>query len=83
MNRSWQIKIIVVLTLIMFVGYHLTCFAQEQTLTLDQVVSIALERNPQIAIFRHSKTAARPSHRGARDARPTTAASSQLSFSAL
>ncbi len=58
MNRSWQIKIIVVLTLIMFVGYHLTCFAQELTLTLDQVVSIALERNPQIAIFRHSKAAA-------------------------
>ena len=58
MNRNWRVKMIVILTFIMSVGYHLTSFAQELTLTLDQVINIALERNPLIAISRQSKDAA-------------------------
>ncbi len=58
MNRNWRVKIIVIFTFIIFVSYHQTGLAQEQTLTLDDVISIALERNPLIAVSRHSRTAA-------------------------
>jgi len=58
MNRNWQIKIIIFLTFVISISHYQICTAQEQTLTLDQVVSIAVERNPQIAVFRQSRAAA-------------------------
>ncbi len=58
MNPSRRIKIVVFLAFIISIGHYQICTAQEQTLTIEQVISIAQERNPLIAIFRHSRTAA-------------------------
>jgi len=58
MNHNWRVKIVVFLGLIISMNQSQMSAAEEQMLTLEQVVSIAMERNPLIAIFRQSMTAA-------------------------
>jgi outer membrane protein TolC len=58
MNRNGRIKIVVFLLSIISIGHYQICTAQELTLTLNQVVSIAMERNPLIAVFRQSRVSA-------------------------
>lgn len=57
MNRSWRIKIIFILMCMGLMGYGQASLAQEKTLTIDQVVKIAIERNPLIAVSRQLVTA--------------------------
>ncbi len=57
MSRIWRTQLIFVITSILLFGIYQTSSAQEQTLTLEQVIQIALERNPVIAVSRQALAA--------------------------